>query len=106
MFEVLYCGLWRGLMDRKEALNYIAIKLKDGQTKNAIYRELLPKVPYKSDLLACMAEIPDLQAMRQIKSLNTALIVIISILIILQSIEAVLIFHNAEAIHIPWLVLG
>ncbi len=93
-------------MDRKEALNYIAAKIKEGQTKNILYKELLPKVPFKSDLLSYMAEIPDLEAMKQVKTLNTALLATLTVLIILHSIEAVLIFHDAESIHIPWFVLG
>ncbi|MGC1455563.1 MAG: hypothetical protein WA946_10300 [Nitrospirota bacterium] len=93
-------------MERKEALNYITAKIKEGQTKNSVYKELLPKVPFKSDLLSYMAEIPDLEAMKQVKTLNVALLAALVILIILHSIEAVLIFQNAESIHIPWLVLG
>jgi hypothetical protein len=93
-------------MNRKEALNYITTKIKEGQPKNILYKELLPKVPYKSDLLSYLAEIPDLEAMKQVKTLNVALLAALTILIILHSIEAVLIFQNSESIHIPWLVLG
>lgn len=93
-------------MKRKQALKYIAEQIVAGQSKANIYKELLPKVRYKSDLLSYMAEIPDFHIMQQIKPLNVVLISALTILVILHSILAAVIFHETISINIPWLVLG
>jgi hypothetical protein len=93
-------------MERKEVLKYITSQITEGKAKKAIYKELLPKVLYKSDLLSYISEIPDLNIMKQIRGINIVLIAMLAILIFLHSIEAVLIFRDSESVHIPWLVLG
>jgi hypothetical protein len=44
-------------------------KLADGVPKHVIFQELLPKITFKGDLLAYIAQIPDLEARQKYRSL-------------------------------------
>jgi len=55
-------------MERKETVEYISSKINEGQLKQQIYRDLLPKIRYKTDLLAYISEFPDLKSRNQNKN--------------------------------------
>jgi len=93
-------------MERKQALKYIFEKINEGQSKANIYKDLLPKIHYKSDLLSYISEMPDLEAMSRMKKTNVALLSVLGMLLLVYFLDAVIIVQRAEKIHIPWLVLG
>lgn len=93
-------------MERKQALKYISKKIAAGQSKATIYKDLLPKIRYKSDLLSYISEMPDLEVVNRIKKTNVALLSVLGILLLVYCLDAIIIFQKAEKVHIPWLVLG
>src|SRR5208283_2124115 len=92
-------------MNSREALNCISQKLADGVPKHVIFQELLPKITFKGDLLAYIAQIPDLEARQKYRSLNYFLLSTLIFLFILHSIIIFLTIPNIRLEHTPWLVM-
>lgn len=93
-------------MERKQALKYISERINEGQSKANIYKELQPKIRYKSDLLSYISEMPDLEVLNRIKKTNAALLSVLGLLLLVYCFDVVIIVQKAEKVHIPWLVLG
>lgn len=93
-------------MERKEALEYITVKLNEGIPKHTIYKELLTKVPYKDDLLSYISEVPDAETSSALKMQNRILIGIMVFLFILNTLNIIGILITVKTEHLPWLILG
>jgi hypothetical protein len=93
-------------MERKEALEYISSKINEGQSKQQIYQDLLPKIRYKTDLISYFSEIPDPNARNRNKKLNTFFLFLLFGIIIFQLIISIRIARATTSTLIPWYALG
>jgi hypothetical protein len=93
-------------MEQKEALRFIEQRLNEGISRQAIYKELLGKVPYKDDLLSYMSIFPDMADRKQYANFNGALVATLVLIIVIKMISMWVIVHHLKAEHIPGLVLG
>lgn len=92
-------------MKRKDALKTIKIKLEEGLTKQKIYKELLSKVKFKSDLVQYMAMLPSYEDRQKYKTLNMILFSLLVFISISKLIIAALLLGKISLLIIPFALI-
>lgn len=92
-------------MKRKEALKTISEKLKEGQSKQEIYKELSSKVKFKSDLTQYLAMFPSNDDRIKYSALNKTLFSLLIFISISKVIFSALILSRISLFALPFALL-
>ena len=92
-------------MNRKEILKTVAEKFKEGQTRQQIFKELLPKVKFKSDLIQFIAMVPNHEDRIKYRNLNMLLFSLLVFISISKVIIAALILGQISLMAIPFALI-
>jgi len=88
-------------LERKEALKFIEAKLREGFSKQEIYKELSTKIYLKSDLLQYLAMVPDPEKRIKFRTINLILFALLIFITILKILTALVFFARISAWLIP-----
>ena len=89
-------------MKRKEALKIISEKLKEGHSKQQIYKELSSKVKFKSDLTQYLAMVPNYDDRIKYKDLNNILFSLLIFISVSKIFFSALILSRISIFALPF----
>jgi len=92
-------------MKQKEALKIISQKLEKGQSKQEIFKELIPKVKYKTDLIKWMAMVPDHEDKVKYRNLNLVLFFLLCFVAISKVVFLLLVLSQVSLLALPFAFL-
>lgn len=92
-------------MEKKEALKVIAEKLEKGQSKQEIYKDLLTKVKFKSDLIQYIATVPNYSDKIKYKALNMTLFILLVFISISKFIFGAFLLSQISIYALPFAFL-